>query len=160
MTRGVDAPVLERTGERLNAHPALRQERTHLGERPFGTINHANEQGSFRMQGRKNVRAEFRPSGLAYHLQRVLNSLGVPQRLVALGEAWPRVDVCSRQATRQRHLRCPDGAVAAGHSRSDPTAPQVSVRFHTVWRVVRRWPFLDRNWLYNPTICWILSRVS
>jgi hypothetical protein len=41
--------------------------------------------GYFLMQGLKNVRAEFSLSCLAYNLRRVINSLGVPRLLVALG---------------------------------------------------------------------------
>jgi hypothetical protein len=43
------------------------------------------EQGYFLVKGLKNVRAEFRLSCLADNLTRVINILGVPRRLVALG---------------------------------------------------------------------------
>jgi hypothetical protein len=85
ITRWVDKHVLESMEERLKAHPEIMQERKHLVEHPFGTIKHANEQGYFLMKGLKNVRAEFSLSCLAYNLKRVLNILGVPQLLVALG---------------------------------------------------------------------------
>jgi hypothetical protein len=57
MTHGVDEPLLERMAERLKAHPEIMQERKPRGEHPFGTIKHANAQGSFLMKGLKNVRA-------------------------------------------------------------------------------------------------------
>jgi hypothetical protein len=84
MTRGVDEPLLERMAERLKAHPEIMQERKPRGEHPFGTIKHANAQGSFLMKGLKNVRAACSLSCLAYNLTRVINSLGVPKRLGAL----------------------------------------------------------------------------
>jgi hypothetical protein len=71
--------------ERLKASPEIRQERKQLVAHPFGAIKHANDQGDFLMKGLKNVRAEFSLSCLAYNLKRVINILGVPQLLVALG---------------------------------------------------------------------------
>jgi transposase len=85
MTRWVDEHLLERMEERLKATPAIMQERKPLVEHPFGTIKHANDQGYFLMKGLKNVRAEFSLSCLADHLTRVINILGVPPLLVALG---------------------------------------------------------------------------
>jgi Transposase DDE domain len=85
MTRWVDEHLLERMEERRKANPEIIQERKQLVEHPFGTIKHANDQGYFLMKGLKNVRAEFSLSCLAYNLKRVINILGVPQLLVALG---------------------------------------------------------------------------
>jgi transposase len=85
MTRWVDEHILERMEERLKAKPEIMQERKQLVEHRFGTIKHANDQGYFLMKGLKNVRAEFSLSCLAYNLKRVINILGVPQLLVALG---------------------------------------------------------------------------
>jgi transposase len=96
ITRWADEHTLERMEERLNANPAIMQERTQLVEHPFGTIKHASDQGYFLMKGLKNVRAEFSLSCLAYNLRRVINILGVPRLLGALGQEWHRVDVCSR----------------------------------------------------------------
>jgi Transposase DDE domain len=80
--------------ERLKANPEIMQERKQLVERPFGTIKHANDQGSFLMKGLKNVHAEFSLSCLAYNLKRVLNILGVPHLLGALGSGGHLRDVC------------------------------------------------------------------
>jgi transposase len=85
ITRWVDEHILERMEERLKANPAIMQERKQLVEHPFGTIKHANDQGYFLMKGLKNVRAEFSLSCLAYNLKRVINILGIPRLLVALG---------------------------------------------------------------------------
>jgi transposase len=85
LTRGVDEHILERMEERLNATPASMQERKPLVEHPFGTITHANDQGYFLMKGLKNVRAECSLSCVADNRKRVLNILGVPRLLVALG---------------------------------------------------------------------------
>jgi transposase len=85
ITRWVDEHILERMEERLKANPAIMQERKQLVEHPFGTIKHANDQGYFLMKGLKNVRAEFSLSCLAYNLRRVINILGVPRLLGALG---------------------------------------------------------------------------
>jgi transposase len=85
ITRWVDEHVLERMEERLKANPEIMQERKQLVEHPLGTIKHANDQGYFLMKGLKNVRAEFSLSCLAYNLKRVINILGVPQLLRALG---------------------------------------------------------------------------
>jgi len=85
ITRWVDEHVLERMEERLKADPEIMQERQPLAEHPCGTIKHANDQGYFLIKGLKNVRAEFSLSCLAYNLTRVINILGVPQLLGALG---------------------------------------------------------------------------
>jgi Transposase DDE domain len=85
MTRWGDEHILERLEERLNANPEIMQERKQRVGHPCGTIKHANDQGYFLMKGLKNVRAEFSLSCLAYNLKRVINILGVPQLLVALG---------------------------------------------------------------------------
>jgi transposase len=85
ITRWVDEHILERMEERLKATPEIMQERKHLVEHPCGTIKHANDQGDFLMKGLKNVRAEFSLSCLASNCKRVINILGVPQLLVALG---------------------------------------------------------------------------
>jgi hypothetical protein len=82
--------------ERLKANPEIMRERKQLVAHPFGTIKHANDQGYFLMKGLKNVRAEFSLSCLAYNLKRVLNSLGVPQMLGALGQGGHLLDVCPR----------------------------------------------------------------
>jgi hypothetical protein len=71
--------------ERLKANPEIMQERKRIVEHPFGTIIHANDQGYFLMKGLKTVGAEFSLSCLAYNLKRVINILGVPQLLGALG---------------------------------------------------------------------------
>jgi transposase len=85
ITRWVDEHILERMEERLKAAPEIMQERKQLVEHPFGTIKHANDQGYFLMKRLKNVRAEFSLSCLAYNLTRVINILGIPRLLVALG---------------------------------------------------------------------------
>jgi hypothetical protein len=85
ITRWVDEPILEKMEERLKATPEIMQERKQLVEHPFGTIKHANDQSYFLMKGLKNVRAEFSLACLAYNLKRVINLLGVPRLLVALG---------------------------------------------------------------------------
>jgi Transposase DDE domain len=85
VTRWVDAHILERMEERRKANPAIMQERKQLVEHPFGTIKHAHDQGSFLLKGLKNVRAECSLSCLVDNLRRVINILGVPQLLVALG---------------------------------------------------------------------------
>jgi hypothetical protein len=85
ITRLVDEQTLARMEARRTATPAIMQERTQRVEHPFGTITHANDQGSCLMTGRKNVRAEFSLSCLAYTLTRVINILSVPRLLVALG---------------------------------------------------------------------------
>lgn len=85
ITRWVDEHILERMEARLKAAPEIMQERKQLVEHPFGTIKHANDQGYFLMKRLKNVRAEFSLSCLAYNLTRVINILGIPRLLVALG---------------------------------------------------------------------------
>ena len=85
MTRGVDEPLLERMEERLTANPALMQARTPLVEHPLGTINHANEPGYGLMTRLKHGRAAFSLSCVADTRTRLINSLGIPRRLVALG---------------------------------------------------------------------------
>jgi transposase len=85
ITRWVDEHILERMAERLKATPEIMQERKQLVEHPYGTIKHADAQGYFLMKGLKNVRAEFSLSCLAYNLKRVINILGVPRLLAALG---------------------------------------------------------------------------
>jgi transposase len=137
ITRWVDEHILERMEERLKANPAIMQERKQRVAHPFGTIKHANEQGYVLLKGLKNVPAEFRLSGVAYHLKRVATILGVPRLLGALGEEWHQVDLCSQAETGPRPLSCPYGELSDGHSRSDPAAPKGAVSFHTVWRLVR-----------------------
>ena len=85
MTRWVAEHILERMEERLKANPALMQERKPSVAHPFGMLKRANDQGYCLIKGLKNVRAEFSRSCVAYNLRRVINSLGVPRLLVALG---------------------------------------------------------------------------
>ena len=85
MTRWVDEPILERMEARRKAAPEIMQERTPLVAHPFGTIKHAHDQGYFLRKRLQHVRAEFSLSCLAYNLTRVINILGVPRRLGALG---------------------------------------------------------------------------
>jgi hypothetical protein len=131
MPRGVDAHVLERMEERLTAPPEILQERKQLVEHPCGPIKHTNDQGSCLMKGLTNVRAEFSLSCLADNLTRVINHLSVPQRLVALGEGRQLLYVCPRSSTGRRPCRRADRESSHEHALPAPTAPQVSVSFHT-----------------------------
>jgi transposase len=85
ITHGGAEHSRERREERRKAAPEIMPERKPRVEHPCGTIKPAKAQGYFLMKGLQHVRAEVSLSCLADHLTRVLNILGVPRLLVALG---------------------------------------------------------------------------
>ena len=76
MTRWAYEDGGERMQQRLEHHPAMRLKRQAMVEQPFGTIQRWMDQGDFLMRGKKKVSTAMRVSLLAYHIKRVLNSLG------------------------------------------------------------------------------------
>lgn len=52
---------------------------------PFGTMKRGMDQGCFLLRGLAKVRAEFSLTVLAYNLKRVINVVGVPRMIAALG---------------------------------------------------------------------------
>ena len=85
ITRWVDEHLLEAMAAQLRREPGLFRRRKELSEHPFGTMKRAMDQGYFLLKGLRNVRGEFSLTTLAYNLKRVLNILGVPRLLDALG---------------------------------------------------------------------------
>ncbi len=71
--------------ERIAANPKLVKKRKEIVEHPYGTIKHWNDQGHFLMRGLEKVKAEFSLTTLAYNIRRVINLLGVPTMMEALG---------------------------------------------------------------------------
>ena len=61
------------------------QHRIALAEHPFGTIKRGMDAGYFLLRGLEKVRTEMSLTVLAYNLKRVINLLGVPKLLLAVG---------------------------------------------------------------------------
>ena len=85
ITRWVDEHLLEAMAKRVEANPEMMRKRKEIVEHPFGTIKHWGNQGYFLMRTLENVRAEFSLTALTYNLKRVINILGVPKMIAALG---------------------------------------------------------------------------
>jgi Transposase DDE domain len=54
-------------------------------EHPFGTMKRWWVQGFFLTRGLEKARTEFSLTVLAYNLRRVLNIVGIPRLMAALG---------------------------------------------------------------------------
>jgi len=85
LTRWVDEPLLEEMEQRVRGRPAVMKQRKQLVEHPFGTMKRWWDQGFFWMRGLEKVRTAFSWTVLAYNLRRVVNLLGIPQLIAALG---------------------------------------------------------------------------
>jgi len=59
--------------------------RKKLVEHPFGTMKRWWDAGYFLMRGLEKVQAEFSLTVLTYNLRRVLNIVGMPRLMAALG---------------------------------------------------------------------------
>jgi transposase len=85
LTRWVHEDLLETMARRLRAQPEVFAQRKCLAEHPFGTMKRGMDQGYFLLKGLAKVRGEFSLTVLAYNLKRVINLLGVPRLLDAVG---------------------------------------------------------------------------
>ena len=94
ITRWVDEDLLDEMQRRIEDHPELRTRRKAIVEHPFGTIKLSMDQGFFLMKGIPKTSAETPAlaagasvslSFLAYNIRRVINILGVPKMIEALG---------------------------------------------------------------------------
>jgi transposase len=70
--------------QRVKGNPQMLKRRQQLCEHPFGTMKRAMNSGYFLRRRSQKVRAEMSLPVLAYHMKRVLNLLGVPQRIAAV----------------------------------------------------------------------------
>ena len=70
---------------RVRANQNILNQRKAIVEHPFGTMKRSMDAGYFLMRGLKNVRAEFSLTVLAYNIKRVMNILGVPRLMAAVG---------------------------------------------------------------------------
>jgi hypothetical protein len=70
---------------RVKTRPEVIKQRKDRVEHPFGTMKRWWDQGYFLMRGRGKVRTEFSLTVLAYNLRRVLNLVGMPRLMAALG---------------------------------------------------------------------------
>jgi transposase len=77
--------LLEEMAQRVSSNPQIMKKRKELVEHPFGTMKFWNDQSHFVVRGLEKVRAEFSLMTLAYNIKRVLNLLGVPAMIEALG---------------------------------------------------------------------------
>ena len=77
--------LLDAMQARLVAQPAKLKQRKALAEHPFGTIKRGMDAGYFLLRGLEKVRTEMSLTILAYNLKRVINILGVPKLLTAVG---------------------------------------------------------------------------
>jgi hypothetical protein len=71
--------------QRGRSRPEGMKRRKQLVEHPFGTMKRWWDAGYFLMRGLEKVRAEFSLIVLAYNLRRVLNIVGMPRLMAALG---------------------------------------------------------------------------
>ena len=85
LPRWVDAHLLEAMEQRVRRRPEVMKQRKQLVEHPFGTMKRWWEQGFFLLRGLAKVRTEFSLTVLAYNLRRVLNIVGIPRLIAALG---------------------------------------------------------------------------
>jgi hypothetical protein len=76
---------LEEREQRVRRRPEVRKQRKQLVAPPFATMQRWWEQGFLLMRGLAKVRTEFRVTVLAYHLRRVVNLVGIPRLIAALG---------------------------------------------------------------------------
>ena len=85
ITRWVDEDLLDEMQRRIEDNPDLRTRRKAIVEHPFGTIKLSMDQGYFLMKGIPKTSAEVSFSFLAYNIKRVINIMGVPKMIEALG---------------------------------------------------------------------------
>ena len=85
LTRWVDEHLLEEMEQRVRSRPEVLKQRKQLVKHPFGTMKRWWDQGFFLMRGLEKVRTEFSLTVLAYNLRRVLNLIGIPRLIAALG---------------------------------------------------------------------------
>jgi transposase len=85
ITRWVDEHLLEAMEQRVRSRPEVMKQRKQLVEHPFGTMKRWWDAGYFLMRGLEKVRTEFGLTVLAYNLRRVLNLVGIPRLIAALG---------------------------------------------------------------------------
>ncbi len=85
ITRWVDEDLLDEMQRRIENNPDLLTRRKAIVEHPFGTIKLSMDQGYFLMKGIPLTSAEMSLSFLAYNIKRVINILGVPKMIEALG---------------------------------------------------------------------------
>jgi transposase len=85
LTRWVDEQLLEEMEQRVRSRPEVMKQRKQLVEHPFGTLKRWWDQGFFLMRGVEKVRTECSLTVLAYNLRRVLNLVGIPRLIAALG---------------------------------------------------------------------------
>jgi Transposase DDE domain len=71
--------------QRVRSRPEVMKRRKQLVEHPFGTMKRWWDAGYFLMRGLEKVQAEFSLMVLAYNLRRVLNLVGMPRLMAALG---------------------------------------------------------------------------
>jgi transposase len=85
ITRWEQEAVLEAMEQRLHATPTLGTRRKAIVEHPYGTMKRGMDQGYFLLRGLRKVRAEFGLTVMAYNMKRVMNIVGVPKMIAALG---------------------------------------------------------------------------
>jgi transposase len=85
LTRWVDEHLLEEMERRVRRRPEVMKQRKQLVEHPFGTMKRWWDQGFFLLRGLEKVRTEFSLTVLAYNLRRVVNLIGIPRLIAALG---------------------------------------------------------------------------
>jgi hypothetical protein len=76
---------LEEMAPRVRSRPEVMKRRQEVGEHPCGTMKRGWDHGDLLTRGLEQVRTEFRLTGLAYNLRRVLNRRERPRRIAALG---------------------------------------------------------------------------
>ena len=81
----MDEDLLDEMQRRIEDNPDLRTRRKAIVEHPFGTIKLSMDQGYFLMKGIPKTSAEASLSFLAYNIKRVINIMGVPKMIEALG---------------------------------------------------------------------------
>jgi transposase len=70
---------------RVRSRPEVMKQRKPWVAHPFGTMQRWWEPGFFVMRGLEKVRTEFRLTVLAYNRRRVVNIVGLPRLMAALG---------------------------------------------------------------------------
>jgi hypothetical protein len=81
----VDEDLLDEMQRRIEDNPDLLTRRKAIVGHPFGTIKCSMGQGYFLMKGIPKTSAEMSLLFLAYNIKRVINILGAPKMIEALG---------------------------------------------------------------------------
>jgi transposase len=77
--------IIDEMKEKMSKEKEKVKKRKAIVEHPFGTIKRAMGHGYFLMKGKPKVNVEFALTSLVYNIKRVINILGMPKLMEAIG---------------------------------------------------------------------------